>query len=306
MRWLVRALGFSAIGLMAGPGAAEAASNGTIAFEIVRAEEWCDQCGPQGESESVGGGVRVWLVRPDGSGLRRLPCISGRRPCTDLDPAYSQDGRRLAVRVIDRLVVLAPGGRRLQTVDPFTGHSLAWGPGGKGIAHAAPYEDPDGERSFRVAVTDLNGKVRPVHETGFVSDIAWSRQNRLAWTAVYERARSGIWVGDLAGRRKTRVTNDGDSLSWSPDGSRIAFLTFRALNVIDAGGGRRRVLTRKCGLGYDEEGGVAWSPDGREIACHTPRGSLAVLNLATMRLRKVATWRRFGDGSVGDISWQPR
>ena len=55
-------------------------------------------------------------------------------------------------------------------------------------------------------------------------------------------------------------------MSWSPDGSRLAFLGFRALRVIDADGGRRRVLTRKCGIGYDEDSGrgvVAGRPRDR-------------------------------------------
>jgi hypothetical protein len=110
----------------------------------------------------------------------------------------------------------------------------------------------------------------------------------------------------MAGRAKTRIAKEAYSVSWSPDGSRMAFLGAGGLNVIDADGGRRRVLTRRCGIGYDDEGGVSWSPDGREVACHSRRGSLVVLNLVSMRLRKVATWRRLGDGTVGDISWQAR
>jgi Tol biopolymer transport system component len=159
---------------------------------------------------------------------------------------------------------------------------------------------------FSVAVTDLAGEVRHLHEGRFIGDTAWSRQGRLAWTVVHERTGAGLWVGDAAGRTKTRIARDGHYASWSPDGSRIAFLTGGALNVIDVDGGRRRMLTRQCRVGYDDEGGVAWSPDGREIACRSRHSNLVVLNLASMTLRRVATRRRFGEGFVGDISWQRR
>jgi hypothetical protein len=71
------------------------------------------------------------------------------------------------------------------------------------------------------------------------------------------------------------------------DGRRLAVNGFDGLLVMTPGGRRLERL------------------DGREIACRSRRGHLVVLNLVTMRLRPVATWRRFGNGTVGDISWQP-
>ena len=296
------------IGALAGaPAAADAASNGTIAFDVVQAEETCDQCGPDGGSETVGGGSRTWLVRPDGRKLHRLPCSPSGR-CGSSRPAFSNDGRRLAVERNLGVTLMTAKGRELRRIEPF-GWSPAWAPRGRRLAFGSSYPLSDSRYAFAISLFDLSGGEprRLFEDVGFAWDIAWSRQGRLAWAVSHEGGSSanGIWVSDPAHRRKKHISRAGRYLAWSPDGSRIAFLTYGALNVIDADGRRTRVLTRVCQVGYDNEGGVAWSPDGREIACPSRRGNLVVLNLTTMTLRAVATWRGFGEGSVGDIAWQP-
>ena len=297
----------AAVASAALPAVAAGASNGAIAFDVMQGEVTCDQCGDDGNSEVTGGGSRTWLVRPDGRKLRRLPCKPG-GSCGSSRPAFSHDGRRLAVERNLGVTVMTAGGRELRRIEPF-GWSPAWAPGDNRLAFGSSYPVPGSRYAFAISVLDLGGgeRRRLYDDVGFAWDIAWSRRGKLAWTVSQEGGSSanGIWVGDRAGRRKKHVASAGHYLAWSPDGSRIAFLTYRALNVIDANGRRRRVLTRVCQVGYDDEGGVAWSPDGREIACPSRRGNLVVLNLTTMTIRAVATWRGFGDGTVGDIAWQP-
>jgi Tol biopolymer transport system component len=281
--------------------------NGVIAFDVVQEDVTCDQCGDDGNSESTGGGSRTWLVRPDGRKLRRVPCSPG-VGCNGSRPAFSQDGRRLAIERNLGVTLMTARGRDLRRIEPF-GWSPVWAPRGNRLAYGDSYPVSGSQQAFAIWVLNLSGGEprRLYDDVGFAWDIAWSRQGRLAWAVSHEGGSSanGIWVGDAAGRRRKHISRNGDYLAWSPDGSRIAFLGYNTLHVIDADGRRKRLLTRRCTVGYDGEGGVAWSPDGREIACPSRRGNLVVLNLATMTLHAVATWRGFGEGYVGDIAWQP-
>ncbi len=69
---------------------------------------------------------------------------------------------------------------------------------------------------------------------------------------------------------------------------------------MSAEGGQRRLVARRC---YTEEfnSAIAWSPDGRKIACSAFNGDLLAVSLCGGRVR---TLRRgvFADG----IDWQPR
>lgn len=49
--------------------------------------------------------------------------------------------------------------------------------------------------------------------------------------------------------------------------------------------GRSRLITRQCD---DIESRLAWSPDGREIACSSVFGHLFAVNVKTRRVRTVA------------------
>ena len=81
---------------------------------------------------------------------------------------------------------------------------------------------------------------------------------------------ASIWVLTLDTGQTTRLTGGhahDSSPQWSPDGTRIAFLSSRddvtQLYLIDADGGQPRPLTTmKQGVGT----GPAWSPDGTRLA----------------------------------------
>jgi TolB protein len=94
--------------------------------------------------------------------------------------------------------------------------------------------------------------------------------SRIAFVAREGRNKE-LWVMDLDGANARQLTHDGSialSPAWSPDGSLLAFSSYRDggpphLFVVPAAGGRIYRLSGRPG----NNTGPAYSPDGREIAC---------------------------------------
>lgn len=133
---------------------------------------------------------------------------------------------------------------------------------------------------------------------------------------------SNLWLAGADGSNDIRLTSAAahdEDPHWSPDGSKIAFLSDRdgghnAIWIFDARGGEPVKLT-------DEKAAISefqWSPDGKSIAFimgepsgekalwhvvdrDVPHTQLYVIDVATREVTRLT----HGDSSVGAPSWSP-
>ena len=165
---------------------------------------------------------------------------------------------------------------------------------GDGIEGMRPAPSPDGRRiAFYTPETYTEPARLRVYDTA-TGVIEWlvgteASERELTWSPDGRRAAfvskrddlSGgdIFVADIDGLRLTNLRNLTPRVdaspeiepqytpSWSPDGTRIAFTSYRsggpAIWVMDADGGNARALTSS---GDHIDALPTWSPNGREIA----------------------------------------
>ncbi len=230
----------------------------------------------------------IWLVPVDGSSPPRR-FTSGEKQ--DLAPRWSPDGSRLAFasnreRKAKQLYVIpTAGGEGLRLTDLAEDVTEpVWSPDGTQLAFSARVRDP-----------------------AYEEEDDRRRQPRRFARLQYKLDNEG-WIGDRRrhvftvpadGSRPPEQLTHGDYEAqypaWSPDGSRLAFVSarqedwdiqlFRDVYIVDARGGEPVRLTGCDGV-YEAP---AWSPDGSLIACRFnvggfdfPRhGQIAVLDAAS-------------------------
>jgi TolB protein len=206
----------------------------------------------------------IHVMRADGSGVRRLT----ERAFEDLSPSWSPDGGRIVfVRRVRRLGVLgiytmrAEGGR-VRRLTPREGF------------YSSPVWSPDGRR---IAFTEGSG----VGEGGrlYVMDADGSRVRRLA--DVAELAVGPRWSPDGRSLAVVGVTSCGGSCATS------------AIYVVGLDGSFREL----SGTGAK---GIAWAPDGTELA--VARGEIAALAANGSGTRRVT----YAGASDVAPDWQPR
>ncbi|HZP14645.1 MAG TPA: hypothetical protein VFA96_02395, partial [Nocardioides sp.] len=127
-------------------------------------------------------------------------------------------------------------------------------------------------------------------------------QSSGAWTSwspdgkriAFAGRTDGLWVVDVATGKATNIVNDGNvrAVSWSPNGSAIAFdLGGRITSVKPDGTGRKDI-----GPGADAD----WGPDGRIAFTSLSGGGVAVMNADGTGVKKVVD-----DSTAGAPAWSP-
>jgi dipeptidyl aminopeptidase/acylaminoacyl peptidase len=215
----------------------------------------------------------VWVVPADGSAAPRRLSAEG---FSSSSPRWSPDGKTLAIlsaRASDApagetpksqiyLLSIASGGEAIALTKLKNGvQSYQWSPEGSRIVVVGTSGPMDG-----VAAADRKSDVR--HYTHI--------QYKFNDTGWFDDKRRHLWVVSVPGGEAKQITegqdwNDTDP-QWSPDGTRIAFVSDRTgkayddshntdVWVIPAAGG---TLTKISDHAFEDEN-PRWSPDGKQI-----------------------------------------
>jgi Tol biopolymer transport system component len=276
---------------------------------------------------AFGSGGSLYVMRPDGSGRRRLTDGGA--------PAWSADGRRLAFERVpenslSRLHVL---GRRAPLTAPgVEEHSPAWSPDGRRLAFVRRI-DRDGGEEYDIVVADVDGGgervLRREVATGQarlgVWDLAWSPGGAhivFTLTRLDRRHtfRPALYLMDANSGEAELLMRDAADAAWSPDGRRIAFSSVGDRNgescwdqchvhgelyVMDADGTDPVRLTRNRG----DDRSPSWSPDGRRIAFESnrnrPRPRVGGFEVYSIRPDgSCLTWLTNGTPDSGEPAWR--
>jgi dipeptidyl aminopeptidase/acylaminoacyl peptidase len=217
----------------------------------------------------------VWMVSWDGKEQVRLTSS----PESESMPRWSPDGRYLAFlasrgdedekkKGAQVWLLNRAGGEALKLTDVKGGVSdYAWSPDSKRLVLACedfnPNDDPEKKEGWK-------RKTAPP----LVIDRYHFKEDREGYVGPEH---THLYLFDVAGKRLDILTSgntDEEHPAWSPDGTRIAFVSKRGedpdrttdtnLFVIDArpGSTARQVTT----FGGPDDGVVQWSPDGKQIA----------------------------------------
>lgn len=218
----------------------------------------------------------IWMVKWDGTEQVQLTSS----PDGESSPRWSPDGKYLAFiasRGTDeekkkggQIWLLNRAGGEAQRVSDLKGgvSDIQWSPDSSRIAFAADDPDPDDEPEKK---DGWKRKTQPP----IVIDRYHFKEDR---TGYLKQLYSHIAVFDLATKQATVITSgktDDNSPAWSPDGTRIAFLSKRGAadpdrtsntDVWTVEARADAVPTQITKTPMGEHGRPAWSPDGGRIA----------------------------------------
>jgi WD40-like Beta Propeller Repeat len=156
---------------------------------------------------------------------------------------------------------------------------------------------------------------------GCLAQPAWSpNSGQLAFDSTATGAATSLWVANADGSHAVEIAPRGESPTWAPDGSRIAYVTSgieggAELSTISSSGGAPTVLTSDL-PGVPPIGGgfasPAWSPDGTTIAyvswssaSISVTSSLAMINVNGTQDRVVGGLGTGEGGIPSPLSWCP-
>lgn len=236
----------------------------------------------------------------------------------DCEPVWSPDGSRMA------FWSNRDGGKEIYVMDAdgsnvkrLTNNLVddvnpSWSPDGNRILFES---ERDGNRELYLMDADGNNQIRLTRDNAVDSTAAWSPDGNLIAFASnrdtgypYNPYNMDIYVMNADGSNLRRIVDDPEydvGPQWSPDGSKILFMTGRNGNfdvyITNADGTEQKNLTAD----YDgSDGAPVWSIDGHNIAFSRKiegKDHLFVMDSDGANLKRV-THNSANNGSAG---WSP-
>ena len=288
-----------------------------IAAVIVGAFAWHRAGGPPVRDGAPswspdGGRIVYYAEQPDGQADLFVMNADGSRPqrltettADEGGPAFSPDGTRIAFDT-DRdgnfeIYVMNANGSNLRRVTTHAGRDVApaWSPDSSSIVFMSDRDRPEFDL-YRIE-PDGTGLERLTGQgSNWFPQFAPVDPPRLAL-----HVRRDVHVLDVATRTLMRLTTeprDGMYPTWSPDGTKIAFMSARngptEIFTMNADGtGQELLVSMTSGSAIDPR----WSPTGRHIVfVHVPEGTpeadqrhdqeraIYVVEVATRRLMRLS------------------
>ena len=220
--------------------------------------------------------AEIYVMNADGSGAVNV----SNHPLDDRYPVWSRDGSKLAFVRGNQLADPSSLEIFVMNADGSNQVNVSNNPG----FDLEPVFSPDGTKLlFReradggsnVMLVDVNGaNLTRLTDTPGASNFlaSWSPNgSRIVFVSSRDDLVNGdlqVYVMDADGGNQTRLTNASNNTRpvWSPDGTRIAFDSFRTGNdeiyVMNADGSGQTNLTNHP----NSDGSPRWSPDGSKIA----------------------------------------